>query len=108
LVGPKRFRPLPIQINQIPRIDAVLVSHEHLDHLDSSSVKDLNARFSRTGIKWFVGLGLAKWFKSNGITKDVHELGWWQSIRFDNLELVFTPTQHWSGLIDKNKVYISI
>lgn len=104
-VGPKRYRPVPIKINDLPRVDAVVISHNHYDHLDYQSVIDLNRKFADHGIGWFVGLGTAEWFHSCGITKNVFELNWWESKKFKDLEFVFTPSQHWCTRtsFDRNK-----
>lgn len=50
--------------------------------------------------------GTAKWFDSIGIKKNVHELNWWESKTYKNLEFVFTPSQHWCGrsAFDRNNV----
>lgn len=65
----------------------------------------LNKKFGKS-ITWFVGAGLNEWFRSCGITENVHELEWWQSKTYKNLEFVFTCAQHWSkrSLNDNNKV----
>jgi len=106
--GPKRYRPVPISIERIPKVDAVVVSHNHYDHLDYASIIKLNEKFGEKGIQWFVGAGTAKWFKSIGIEKNVYELSWWQSKKHDDLEFVFTPAQHWCtrSVNDRNKVFI--
>ena len=103
-MGPKRFRDVPIQIDRIPRIDAVILSHNHYDHLDENSVVDLDKKFGKN-LTWLIPVGTAKWFESAGIKNNLNELSWWQSIKLDNLEFVFTPAQHWStrGLFDRNK-----
>jgi N-acyl-phosphatidylethanolamine-hydrolysing phospholipase D len=102
----KRYRPVPISIQRLPKIDAVIISHNHYDHLDYESITKLNEKFGEKGINWFVGSGTAQWFQSIGIEKNVHELSWWQSKKFKDLEFVFTPAQHWCGrsVNDKNKV----
>ena len=58
------------------------------------------------GLNWFVGLKSGEWFRSCGITKNVHELNWWQSKEFKNIQFVFTPAQHWCarGVMDRNNV----
>jgi N-acyl-phosphatidylethanolamine-hydrolysing phospholipase D len=109
--GPKRFRPVPIPIERIPHVDAVVISHNHYDHLDHQSVLDLNKKLNKktqeNGVNWFVGKGTAEWFQSIGVSKEkVHELEWWESKKLNNLEFVFTPAQHWCrrSMFDKNKV----
>lgn len=78
-VGPIRFRPVPIEIEKIPKLDAVIISHNHYDHLDYNSVMSLDKKFGKNGantLNWFVGLGTECWFKSCGIKENVHELNW--------------------------------
>ena len=105
--GPKRYRNVPIEINRIPRVDIVVISHNHYDHLDEDSVIALNEKFG-TKLTWCVPLGIKKWFTSLEIY-NVHELNWWQSRNIDELELVFTPAQHWSsrGLFDRFEVFLT-
>jgi N-acyl-phosphatidylethanolamine-hydrolysing phospholipase D len=108
LIGPKRFRPVPMTVDKLPRVDAVIISHNHYDHLDYNSVRDLHEKFGKTGdgISWFVGAGLKSWFSSCGINKNVTELSWWQHGECKNIQFVFTIAQHWSarGLTDRCKV----
>lgn len=94
--GPERFRPVPIDIASIPKVDAVVISHNHYDHLDSNSVKQLNEKFG-SKIQWFVGSGLRNWFSSFGINENLNELLWWETKKYNNLEFIFTPAQHWSA-----------
>jgi N-acyl-phosphatidylethanolamine-hydrolysing phospholipase D len=73
--GPKRFTPRPCEIADIPTVDAVLISHNHYDHLSEPTVTELHEHHPNA--TFFVGLGLAKWFRSAGISKVV-EMDWWQ------------------------------
>ena len=86
----------------------MVISHNHYDHLDHSSVMQLHERFGdeKNNLQWFVGAGLKSWFNSCGIKTNVHELQWWESRKYKNMEFVFTIAQHWSsrGLHDRNKV----
>jgi len=72
----------------------VLISHNHYDHLDKYSVKQL----ARKDAVFIVPLGLKKLISGYG-AKEVHELGWWQNITIDGIEYTFVPSQHWSRRI---------
>nr|XP_033815516.1 N-acyl-phosphatidylethanolamine-hydrolyzing phospholipase D isoform X1 [Geotrypetes seraphini] len=106
-MGPKRFREPPCTIDQLPKIDAVMISHTHYDHLDYRSVVSLNARFG-SELRWFVPLGLLGWMQSCGC-ENVIELDWWDENcvpGHDEVTFVFTPSQHWCKrtAMDDNKV----
>ena len=90
-------------------MDVVLISHNHYDHLDENSVEQLHNKFG-SSIKWLVPLGLVKWFNSNGIENNVFEFNWWQSMKIENIQFVFSPAQHWSGrgLFDRFEVNYQI
>lgn len=102
-VGPRRAQPPGIALADLPHIDAVLISHNHYDHLDVASVQSLAAQPGGAP-RFFVPLGLKTWFADLGID-DVVEMDWWQGQRLGALEIVMTPTQHWSarGLTDRLK-----
>ncbi|MBI2218360.1 MAG: MBL fold metallo-hydrolase [Candidatus Rokubacteria bacterium] len=91
--GPRRLVPPGIRFEDLPQIDAVLISHDHYDHLDESTVRRL-AREHRP--RFFVPLGIGQWLRERGID-DVVELDWWQQARFSDLTVVSTPAQHSSG-----------
>jgi N-acyl-phosphatidylethanolamine-hydrolysing phospholipase D len=93
--GPKRALAPGIALADLPHIDAVLVSHNHYDHLDAPSVKALAAQAGGPPL-FIVPLGLKAWLTDAGIANAV-ELDWWQSTRVGALEIVLTPVQHWSG-----------
>lgn len=102
-VGPKRIVPLPIDIPDLPRIDVVMISHNHYDHLDLPSVKRL-ADMPQGSPRFLVPLGLKAWFIEQGITR-VDEYDWWQDTQEDTLRITFVPVQHWSkrSLSDTNQ-----
>ncbi|XP_004548284.4 N-acyl-phosphatidylethanolamine-hydrolyzing phospholipase D isoform X1 [Maylandia zebra] len=96
-MGPKRFRGPPCTVEQLPRIDAVVISHSHYDHLDAGSVASLNARFGGE-LRWFVPMGLMDWLMKMGC-ENVMELDWWEENcvpGHDDVTFVCTPSQHWS------------
>jgi N-acyl-phosphatidylethanolamine-hydrolysing phospholipase D len=97
--GPKRHQPPAIALADLPRIDVVLVSHNHYDHCDVASLRAL-ARQSGGPPRFVVPLGLRALLADAGI-RDVIELDWWQSTTVNGVagptEIVLTPVQHWSG-----------
>ena len=92
--GPARVRPPGIAFEDLPPIDLVLLSHNHYDHLDISSVKKLRKKFDP---HFVVPLGVGRYLRRRGIRK-VTELDWWDVTHpVDGIEVVATPAQHFSG-----------
>ncbi len=92
--GPKRFHPPPLALEDLPPIDAVLISHDHYDHLDEESVRSLSER----GVEFVVPLGIASHLEYWDVPGEaIHELDWWQSMSVGDVELVCTPSRHFSG-----------
>lgn len=96
--GPKRAYPLPFDPAKLPRVDAVLISHNHYDHLDVPTVRQLVAQAGGPP-RFVVPLGLKAWFEDLKLEPApvVQELDWWQSLRLGDTEVVFTPAHHWSS-----------
>mmetsp|Transcript_20085 Transcript_20085/g.51444 ORF Transcript_20085/g.51444 Transcript_20085/m.51444 type:complete len:390 (-) Transcript_20085:127-1296(-) len=109
-VGPRRLRPPACDVAGLPvRLDAVVVSHNHYDHLDLGSARDLHARYG-DDLHWFVPVSLGSWLQTNvGVgAANVHELTWWQEAthpRRPEVRLVLTPSNHWCKrqLTDTNR-----
>ncbi|MCU0870454.1 MAG: MBL fold metallo-hydrolase [Burkholderiales bacterium] len=101
--GPKRLVPPGLGFDTLPHIDAVVISHNHYDHLDLGTVKQL-ARQAGGPPTYYVPKGLAAWFAAEGITRVV-ELDWWRSVDEGGVRFTFTPVQHWSSrtVIDRNR-----
>jgi len=99
--GPRRLVPPGMRFEDLPPIHAVIISHDHYDHLDEATVRRLNAAYHPT---FFVPLGIKAWLAKVGIT-NVVELDWWETREFRGLTLVCTPAQHSSGrgLLDQNR-----
>ena len=99
--GPRRMIPPGIRFEDLPRIDAVVISHDHYDHLDRETVTRLAADHHPT---FFVPLGIKAWLGGIGIDQVV-ELDWWQSASLRGVTFVCTPAQHSSGrgLLDQNR-----
>ncbi|MDD3266339.1 MAG: MBL fold metallo-hydrolase [Burkholderiales bacterium] len=99
----KRRTKLPFMINEINKIDYILISHAHMDHLDKFSVKVVVEQ--NPYAKIFCGLGTADLIKKWGIKNEIIEAGWWQQFPTnDDIEIFFLPSQHWSNrnLKDRN------
>ncbi len=100
-LGPQRAQPPGLTLEELPAIDAVVISHNHYDHLDRDSVVLLNERAQGRTL-FLVPLGLKPWFERHGIS-NVVELDWWQSHRvrprggLPAVEFFLTPVQHWSA-----------
>jgi N-acyl-phosphatidylethanolamine-hydrolysing phospholipase D len=94
-VGPRRHTPAPLSVAELPLISHVLISHNHYDHLDENTVRELHRRFG-DGLPFYVPTGVADWFHKRGI-HNVVELGWWQSHAGDGVEAFCLPAQHFSG-----------
>jgi L-ascorbate metabolism protein UlaG (beta-lactamase superfamily) len=100
---PKRVVPPVPALEELPHIDAVVISHNHYDHLDQDSVRRL-AEQAGGSPRFFVPLGLKDWFARRGV-QDVVELDWWESVEYRGLKIDFVPVQHWSKrtLADENQ-----
>jgi N-acyl-phosphatidylethanolamine-hydrolysing phospholipase D len=92
-VGLRRLMPPGLRFEDLPHIDAAVVSHDHYDHLDLPTVQRLAREH---GTRFFVPLGLRDWLARRGVS-DVVELDWWQTTEFQGLTFGCTPVQHSSG-----------
>lgn len=91
--GPRRVRPPGFQITEMPRLDAVLVSHNHYDHLDEPTLRQLHEIYHP---RFLVAHGDAGRLRRLGVSH-VNELDWHQSIEFPSARATFVPAQHWSA-----------
>lgn len=89
--GPRRLAPPGVPFADLPRIDIVLVSHDHFDHLDRAAVRALG-----NGPRYFVPLGLGRWLAAAGIHR-FSELDWGQTSSVGPLTIHAVPAQHFSG-----------
>jgi L-ascorbate metabolism protein UlaG (beta-lactamase superfamily) len=101
-IGGKRYsRRLPFSIEDLPKIDAVIFSHDHYDHLDYGTIQKLRDRV----LQFFVPIGVRSHLERWGIDPDIIiELDWWQEFEFQGLTLAAAPARHFSGrsLHDRN------
>jgi N-acyl-phosphatidylethanolamine-hydrolysing phospholipase D len=90
--GPRRLSPPGLAFEDMPPIHLVLISHDHFDHLDLGTVKQLAATHDPLFV---VPIGLKRWLADQNITH-VEELDWWKSLEFRGLRVVCAPAQHFS------------
>ena len=96
LVGPKRFQPVPVLLSAMPPIGLVVISHDHYDHLDYPTIREL----ALMGVPFVTSLGVGAHLEAWGVpTERITELDWWQSHTLPGSELTVTaaPSQHFSG-----------
>lgn len=103
MLGGKRFsKALPIEIEKLPQIDAVIFSHDHYDHLDYGSIQLLKGKVDMFYTPLGVGAHLAEW----GVGQErIVEMDWWDETEYQGLRFKCTPAQHFSGrgLADRGK-----
>src|SRR5580704_14845491 len=96
LAGPKRFQPVPVDLRALPPLDLVIVSHDHYDHLDYPTIRELAKRH----VPFVTSLGVGAHLEAWGVAPElIVELDWWESHRLPNSGLTVTasPSQHFSG-----------
>jgi len=103
LAGPKRFQPVPVRLREMPPIDLVVVSHDHYDHLDYPTIRELASH----DVPFVTSLGVGAHLEFWGVPPErIVELDWWESHALPNSGLTVTaaPSQHFSGrgLSDRN------
>ncbi len=86
-----------LRVEQLPRIDACLVTHNHYDHLDLPTLQQVGAPV-------WAGQGTGPLLRKSGL--EAHELGWWETAQVGSAKVHFVPSQHWSrrGLFDVNEM----
>lgn len=94
-IGRKRFsKGLPLTIAELPAIDAVLLTHDHYDHLDYYSIKEIKNKVKR----FYTPLGLSVHLLAWGVeAAKIQELDWFETVELDSLKFTLTPSHHYSG-----------
>ena len=107
IAGPKRFQPVPVALRALPPLDLVLVSHDHYDHLDYATIREL----AKQDVPFITSLGVGAHLEAWGVPPQrITELDWWESHTVHNrdgkaeLTVTAAPSQHFSGrgLRDRN------
>jgi L-ascorbate metabolism protein UlaG (beta-lactamase superfamily) len=94
--GPKRFHPVPVKLAELPHLDAVIISHDHYDHLDYPTLLEL----AKVDVPFITSLGVGAHLESWGIAPErITELDWWESapIAGGRASATAAPSQHFSG-----------
>ena len=94
--GPKRFHPVPVKLADLPVLDAVIISHDHYDHLDYPTILEL----VKSDVPFITSLGVGAHLESWGIAAErITELDWWESapIAGGRASVSAAPSQHFSG-----------
>jgi L-ascorbate metabolism protein UlaG (beta-lactamase superfamily) len=93
--GPKRFQPVPVSIAALPALDAVVISHDHFDHLDYPTLLEL----ARIDVPFVTSLGVGAHLEAWGVpAARITELDWWEGVELrGGLTITAAPSQHFSG-----------
>lgn len=94
--GPERLTPAPLPLSAWPQLDAIVISHNHYDHLDADTMRQLLEL--QPQLQVIVPLGLAPWLREQGYQEQqIVELDWWEQTRVGSVTITATPSQHWSA-----------
>ena len=95
-IGPRRWYPAPVALRELPKIDVIMISHDHYDHLDRATI----AAMANWATKFVAPLGVGAHLERWGIPPArIVELDWWQSTRIGSLEIIAAPARRASGRI---------
>jgi L-ascorbate metabolism protein UlaG (beta-lactamase superfamily) len=93
-VGPARLHPAPLAMEDLKNIDAVVISHDHFDHLDMHTIQAL----ARGGTHFYVGLGIGAHLERWGVpSAQVHDMDWWEHAEVRGVTIHCAPARHYSG-----------
>ena len=93
-VGPARFTEPSITVDDLPDIDAVIITHDHYDHLDMDTIKALESKTAHYIVPLGIDKHITRWIDDDS---KVTNLAWWENYNLDNVELICTPANHKSG-----------
>jgi L-ascorbate metabolism protein UlaG (beta-lactamase superfamily) len=96
--GPRRFFPAPLKLDQLPKLDIVLISHDHYDHLGESTIRRLARLSAMRDTEWVTSLGVGAILEEYGVNRRrITELDWTERCGDASLEIIALPSRHFSG-----------
>ncbi len=93
-IGPKRYTKMPIEIEDLPDIDIVLITHDHYDHLDYQTIRELDGKVKRYVVPLGIENHLERWHVD---ASKITNMAWWEEIEINGLTIGCTPAKHYSG-----------
>jgi L-ascorbate metabolism protein UlaG (beta-lactamase superfamily) len=94
VIGPRRFHPTPVTIGELPKLDVILLSHDHFDHLCAPTMREL----AKLGVPIVTALGVGMYLERLGFDPNtITELDWFESAMVGGVHFTGTPSQHFSG-----------
>jgi L-ascorbate metabolism protein UlaG (beta-lactamase superfamily) len=101
LIGPKRFFAAPLQLNELPALDAIIISHDHYDHLDKAVIQQL----ANTTVPFYCSLHVGQYLEQWGVRKSrITEMDWLEDASIGNdCIITATPARHFSGRSLRNR-----
>jgi L-ascorbate metabolism protein UlaG (beta-lactamase superfamily) len=94
MMGPKRFFPTPLPVDKLPKLDLLLLSHDHYDHLDESTIR----QFANVDVAVICSIGVGPIIEAWGINKSrITELNWSDATTIGDLSITSTPARHFAG-----------
>jgi L-ascorbate metabolism protein UlaG (beta-lactamase superfamily) len=92
--GPKRFHEVPLDYQNLKKIEGIIISHDHYDHLDEKTIRELHTKVNYFAVPEGVGAILKEW----GVdSSKIHEFVWWDQMNLGSLTITSAPAQHFSG-----------
>jgi L-ascorbate metabolism protein UlaG (beta-lactamase superfamily) len=98
-IGPARLHPVPVALDLWKNIDAVVISHDHFDHLDMDTIR----RLAQGGSHFYAGLGIGAHLERWQVpAAQIHEMDWWEQASIKGVVIHCTPARHYSGRTSMN------
>ena len=96
--GPKRFFAPTMGLEELPKLDAVLISHDHYDHLGEGTIRRLAGMGSMKDVRWITSAGVGEILAGFGVAKErITELEWTDGVSVGDVNVTALPARHFSG-----------